>query len=170
MNLREEIRRDWHGLWQALVACGVNLSRSRAVAEDLASLAIVKMLRNEHRWDGRSLRAWGYAILRNSYIDLKKKESRMKSLEDFGKEDMPYQVPDKQGSCYEQALRNERVAAVKEALSGISEAQANAVSLCDLHGQSYDSISNALDVQTGTVRSRISRGRTALAIKLRRYV
>ena len=63
-------------------------------------------------------------------------------------------------------LRRERQAAIMNAILSLNEAYREAVILCDIEGWSYDEIAGALDVNIGTVKSRIARGREELRRRL----
>ena len=54
-------------------------------------------------------------------------------------------------------------------ISELPEEYRSAVLLCDLEELRYDEISEILGVPTGTIRSRISRGRAILREKLEEY-
>lgn len=56
---------------------------------------------------------------------------------------------------------------VEEALAGLPYDQKVAVVMRDLYGLTYQEISLATGVPSGTVKSRIARGRSALALALR---
>jgi RNA polymerase sigma-70 factor (ECF subfamily) len=53
-----------------------------------------------------------------------------------------------------------------EALQTLPGEQREAILLCDLWGFRYDEIADIVDVRTGTVRSRIARGREAVMSRL----
>jgi RNA polymerase sigma-70 factor (ECF subfamily) len=66
----------------------------------------------------------------------------------------------------ENALRQEREAALKKALRSLPDIFREAIILCDIEGLSYEEISVALEINIGTVKSRIARGRDELRRKL----
>jgi RNA polymerase sigma-70 factor (ECF subfamily) len=66
----------------------------------------------------------------------------------------------------EKTLRREREKMLRDALDGLPEIFREAVVLCDLEGLSYEEIARALEVNIGTVKSRIARGRDELRKKL----
>ncbi len=66
----------------------------------------------------------------------------------------------------ETVLRREREAHLSKALGELSSVFREAVVLCDIEGLSYEEIAQALDVNIGTVKSRIARGREELRRKL----
>ncbi len=66
----------------------------------------------------------------------------------------------------ENALRGERAKLLREALNDLSDIFREAVVLCDIEGLSYEEIAQTLEVNIGTVKSRIARGRDELRRKL----
>lgn len=63
-------------------------------------------------------------------------------------------------------LRREREAVLTEALHSLPDIFREAVVLCDIEGMSYEEIAAALEINIGTVKSRIARGREELRRKL----
>lgn len=63
-------------------------------------------------------------------------------------------------------LRRERENRLTKALSDLPEIYREAVVLCDIEGLRYEEIAAALEVNIGTVKSRIARGREELRRKL----
>ncbi len=66
----------------------------------------------------------------------------------------------------EDVLQREREKHLTKALSDLPVNFREAVVLCDIEGLSYEEIATALDVNIGTVKSRIARGRDELRKKL----
>ncbi len=66
----------------------------------------------------------------------------------------------------ETVLRRERENRLTKALSDLPEIFREAVVLCDIEGLRYEEIAAALEVNIGTVKSRIARGREELRRKL----
>ena len=66
----------------------------------------------------------------------------------------------------ETILQRERENSLTKALSDLPEIFREAVVLCDIEGLSYEEIALALQVNIGTVKSRIARGREELRRKL----
>ena len=62
----------------------------------------------------------------------------------------------------EQALRSETGATIEQALALLSEDRRLTVVLCDVQGLSYDEAAAAMEVEVGTVKSRLSRARAQL--------
>ena len=66
----------------------------------------------------------------------------------------------------QETLARERETSLRTALSSLSRSYREAVILRDVEGLSYEEIAAALEISTGTVKSRLSRGR----LELRRIV
>jgi RNA polymerase sigma-70 factor, ECF subfamily len=66
----------------------------------------------------------------------------------------------------EKALRGEREKILREALNDLPDIFREAVVLCDIEGLSYEEIAQTLEVNIGTIKSRIARGRDELRKKL----
>ena len=66
----------------------------------------------------------------------------------------------------ENALRLEREKRLKKALLEMPDIYREAIVLCDIEGASYEEIAAALEINLGTVKSRIARGREELRKRL----
>ena len=66
----------------------------------------------------------------------------------------------------EKILQREREKVLMNALSNLPEIFREAVVLCDIEGLSYEEIASVLEINIGTVKSRIARGREELRKKL----
>ena len=67
----------------------------------------------------------------------------------------------------ETAIRREREVALRSALAELPEIFRVVVIMCDIEGLSYDEIAQALELNLGTVKSRIARGRHELRNRLK---
>lgn len=102
-------------------------------------------------------RAWLFRICRNLHIDRLRSEAARPVLRliDDGVDSLP-PMPLPRFSTGE----------LEKALAGIDGDQREAILLCDLWGFRYEEAATILDVPVGTVRSRLSRGRSAIARRL----
>ncbi len=66
----------------------------------------------------------------------------------------------------ENVLQRERAKALRKALNELPEIFREVVVLCDIEGMSYEEIASVLEINLGTVKSRIARGRDELRRKL----
>ncbi len=125
---------------------------------------MIKIVRSLPRFDGRSsFGTWAYRIAMNASLDeLRKRERRPGlALVDDGRAEPADDVADE---------RVERVTdrmLLDAALEQLPEDLRAAVVLRDVGNLDYAEIAAALDIPVGTVKSRISRGRSALAELLR---
>ena len=111
-----------------------------------------------------SFSTWLYRLASNACVDLLRKEQRHKaaagpSLNDA---DTYIEVADDAATPQELAERSELREQIEEGLQSLSPEHREVLSLRELHQLSYDEIAQTLDLDTGTVKSRISRGRKAL--------
>ena len=68
------------------------------------------------------------------------------------------------------ALRLERERALSAALMDVKSIYREAVMLCDIEGSTYEEASHALDINIGTLKSRISRGRENSETNVKRFL
>lgn len=78
-------------------------------------------------------------------------------------------IPGTDASAEETVLRHEREAAIRKALLELPEIYREAIVLCDIEGLSYEEIASALEINIGTVKSRIARGRDELRKRLKGF-
>ncbi len=151
---------------------------SQSDAEDLTQETFLKMFRNLGSFDAEkgSFTTWLTTLTRNLLVDHYRR-SRMERASDSldesqdGEEDGPRRVDRLAdgGRNQEQQLAGlELRAQIQEALSSLSPDLREAVILRDLQEMDYKEIAEVLGVPQGTVKSRISRGRSELARLLRR--
>ena len=138
---------------------------SAEAAEDAAQEAFLSAYRNIRRYRGPIFRAWLLRIAVNACTDeLRRRRRRPQvSLDSASPEgSAAFELPDSSDLPEEQALRSETLRNVQVALMRLPADQRAAVILCDVQGLSYEEISASLGVSLGTVKSRISRGRSKL--------
>ncbi len=145
-------------------------------AEDLTQIAFLKAFKAFHRFQiGTNFKAWILGILRNSFIDAKRKQKRRPgtvSLQALS----PLQEPEASAVPIEAVNLESREVfydlfgdEVARLLRQIPDDFRMAVLLSDVEGLSYQEIAEVLDCPIGTVRSRIHRGRALLQKRLRDY-
>lgn len=134
-------------------------------ADDACQEALIKIARNLPRFDGRSSFAtWAYRIATNASLDELRKRQRRPALRAVGDEDRR-ETPDPAADVMLDQY-GDRVL-LDDALGALPEDLRVAVVLRDVADLDYGEIATALDIPLGTVKSRISRGRAALAEHLR---
>jgi RNA polymerase sigma-70 factor (ECF subfamily) len=104
---------------------------------------------------------WAYQIVNNTYLDLIRRESKRSYLyDDISNLD---ESEAKKSSFAEQSTNE---ITIKTALLKIPKDQAEAVALVWLDGYSIEDSAKILGIPANTVKSRISRGKAALAVQL----
>lgn len=125
-------------------------------ALDATQEALLAIARKIHTFDGRArFTTWCYRVATNAALDEARRRARRPSPVEF--------LPEAHG---DDPSLDEVVAGqldVDAALSKLSPDHRAAVALRDLVGLDYAEIGEVLGIPPGTVRSRIARGRSALA-------
>lgn len=104
---------------------------------------------------------WAYQIVNNTYLDLIRRESKRSYIYD-DISDLDESSAEK--SSFAEASTNEIT--IRSALLKIPKDQAEAVALVWLDGYSIEESAKMLGIPANTVKSRISRGKAALALQL----
>jgi RNA polymerase sigma-70 factor, ECF subfamily len=134
-------------------------------ADDACQEALIKIVRNLPRFDGRSsFGTWAYRIATNASLDELRKRQRRPALHAVGDEDRP-ELADPKAARYTESFPDRLV--LDDALDRLPEDLRVAVILRDVADFDYAEIADTLGVPVGTVKSRISRGRASLAAQLR---
>ena len=132
-------------------------------AEEAAQDAFLALWRGIDRFrQESSLSTWIYRLASNACIDLmrrKKKGAGSVSLDD---EELFVDAVDPAPQPHEEAERRETQRLLQEGLLSLPAEYRSILLLREIEGLSYSEISAALDLELGTVKSRISRGRTLL--------
>lgn len=145
--------------------------------EDSKDLLQETFLKAFRFWDkfeqGTNLRAWLFRIMKNTYINVYRKESKEPDKVDYNDIENYYDLirdqnsddNDLQAKIFGQLLDDD----VSKALESLPEEFRTVVILCDIEGLSYEEIAEFSQIPVGTVRSRLHRGRKLLYAKLYDY-
>lgn len=123
-------------------------------ADDLVQDCLERALKAIDQWrEGDSPRKWLFTIMHNLFIDVGRRSARrpMEVPIEFSEQLNPDPTPDNLNNI-----------ALKRALSALSPEHREVVLLVGLEGFSYREAAEALDIKTGTLMSRLSRGRERL--------
>lgn len=143
-------------------------------ARDLLQETYLKAYRFWDKYEkGTNIRAWLFRIMKNSYINRYRKETKEPDKVDYGDIENFYNsiradyadTNDLQEKLFSNLLGDE----VAEALEDLPEDFRTVVILCDIEGMTYEEISEFIERPIGTVRSRLHRGRKLLQAKLFDY-
>ena len=139
-------------------------------AADVTQDTFLSAYRNIGRYRGGSFAAWLTRIATNACYDQlrlrqRKPSTSMDALLD-DEEHTPRQFEDQSETPTDRILRDELAREIEGALQQLDPDQRLAVILSDIQGMNYDEISTATGWPLGTVKSRLSRGRSHLRIIL----
>ncbi|MBM3698401.1 MAG: sigma-70 family RNA polymerase sigma factor [Actinobacteria bacterium] len=144
-------------------------------AQDLVQDTYAKAFTSFHQFEpGTNLKAWLYRILTTTFINNYRKDQRRPQIsagevEDWQLADASSHTSDQGKSAEEEVLENIADKDVKDALAAMPEDFRMAVYLSDVEGFSYKEIAEITGVPTGTVMSRLHRGRKLLRESLAEY-
>lgn len=151
-----------------------HLTHSATDAEDLVQETYARAFRGAAGFTpGTQLRAWLFRILRNAFLDLRRREGRMPV--DPAGEDEVLNRPDPaaaegwlRGDAELERLRRVVGEEIEAALRSLSE-DARTVVLLDLEGLGEAEIAEVMNCAPGTVKSRLFRARAVLRERLADY-
>lgn len=133
-----------------------------AMVEDLAQETFLRAFRAlpRFRGDGRaSLGTWLVTIAtRVALNELRRRPPRIEQLDTVAES---VREP-----CHDSADRHASADAIERAVAGLSPAYRGAFLLRELHGLDYAEIATVLQIDVGTVKSRLSRARVRLRAAL----
>jgi len=154
------------------------LTENAEEAGDLTQETFMRALRSMKSFRGDAeLKTWLFRIAinesRNRFRWWKRRKRNLTiSLDaNIGNSDTPLSdtLVDRSISPEDAALEHEREYALKAALLDLPDVFREAIVLCDVEGLSYEETAAALGVGIGTVKSRISRGRSELRLRLKDF-
>ncbi|MGB5077827.1 MAG: sigma-70 family RNA polymerase sigma factor [Sphingorhabdus sp.] len=132
------------------------LCGGREMADDLAQDAMTRAWAARASFTpGTNFRAWMFMILRNQFYTTIRKNSRMTSWDPEVAERILVQAPDQQDAIH--------VADVAKALQALPAEQREVLLLIGANGVSYNEAAEIVGCAVGTIKSRLARGRRALA-------
>lgn len=138
-----------------LRAFAVSLTNNRHSADDLVQDTIMKAwARQETFSPGTNMKAWLFTILRNEFYSQMRKRGR--------------EIADAEGSLTEQMATHPEqygsmdMADFRSALDKLPEDQREAIVLVGASGFSYEEAAKISGCAVGTIKSRVSRARSAL--------
>jgi RNA polymerase sigma-70 factor (ECF subfamily) len=164
---------QYHQPLYSLIARSIN---DPADASDITQEVFIKVFRSIRGFNGdASLRTWLYRIALHEASNQRRWWSRHKrqeitidsTYESEANDDgdslcLSATLADQRDSPYDQAVQSQSRERLEEALRQLPEAYRTVVVLREIEGFAYEEIAEILDLQLGTVKSRLTRGRTAL--------
>ena len=147
---------------------GRRLTGNDADAEELVQETYVRALAGAHTFGGGNLKAWLFKILRNTFVDLRRRNRAAPApgdVEDVGAaDDAPLLRDDLELDRLRRLVGEE----IEAALASLSD-EARTIVLLDVEGFSESEVADVLGCPIGTVKSRLSRARLSLRQKLKDY-
>ncbi len=147
-------------------------------AADITQEVFLKVFRSIRSFHGDStLRTWLYRIALREASNQRRWWSRHRRQEitidssarethEDSESSLAAVLADKGSDPFDHAVQNELRVRVEASLREIPEAFRTVIVLREIEGFSYDEIAEVLNVNLGTVKSRLTRGRTALRLLL----
>lgn len=154
------------------------LTGSPDEASDLTQETFLRALRAMGGFRGDSdLKTWLYRIAINEsrnrfrWWKRRRRDQTVSLDQKLGDTDAVYQdvIADQSPSPEQEALRREREQALQKALGELPEIYRTPIVLFDIEGLSYDEICKTLELNPGTLKSRLARGRQELKKRLADY-
>ena len=134
------------------------LVRSRSDAEDIVQEALLRAFRSFGGFEGNAIRPWFFAIVRNtaySWLGSHQLSAEVVSLEEA---DIPLDEPSAEDRMVQEADRE----LLLECLARLPPIFREILVLREIEGLGYREIGEITGVASGTVMSRLSRGRNEL--------
>lgn len=129
----------------------------RDMADDLAQDAMMRGWAARASFTpGTNFRAWMFMILRNQFYTTIRKNKRMTSWDPEVAERVLVEAPSQQSAIH--------VADVAKALQKLPAEQREVLLLVGANGVSYEEAAEIIGCAIGTIKSRLARGRKALAV------
>ena len=151
-----------------MYAVALRMCGNREDAQDCLQEAMLRVYRAIGGFKGQSsFSTWVYRITMNTCLDeLRRKKNRQSTSLD-SLLDMGWSPSDDTNAPEKQAIRSELRRNLNRAIQELPEEMRSAVVLRDIQGFSYEEIAHMLEINVGTIKSRISRGREKLREKMK---
>ncbi|HLF69438.1 MAG TPA: sigma-70 family RNA polymerase sigma factor [Actinomycetota bacterium] len=132
------------------------VTRNRSDALDVTQEVFITVYKKSSSFRGASsFDTWLYRLTTNACYDLLRKRARQPVAS--------AEIPEGSGRVDDEIARVDDRLAVEAALASLSPEHRAALVMRELEDMTYEQIAEVLEVPVGTVKSRIARGRAALA-------
>jgi RNA polymerase sigma-70 factor, ECF subfamily len=156
MDVDKLFRDQLVALLPSLRAFSRGLCGNRDMADDLAQDTMMRAwAARESYTQGSNFRAWMFMIMRNQFYTTIRKNSRMTSLDPEVAERLLVVAPAQQNGI--------NLGDIAKALQRLPAEQREVLLLIGASGLSYEEAAEVTGCAMGTIKSRLARGRTALA-------
>lgn len=173
-QLYEDFEREAIPHMDALFNFALKMTGDSDEADDLVQETYLKAFRFFDKFEkGTNCKAWLFRIMKNTYINKYRKETKEPDKVDYEEVENFYEnvKPSSTDSAhlekdiFDNLLDDE----LSEAINSLPDDFKTVVILCDIEGFTYEEIADFIDVPVGTVRSRLHRARKMLFTKLQKY-
>ena len=150
---------------RAVYGLCLRMLSSPEAAEDAAQEAFLSAWRALRGYRGGSFQGWLFRIAGNRCRDeLRKRKRRPTDSLDslMAATGEGAAGPSADPTPEQRSLGSETVRAIQAGLATLPDDQRLAILLCDVHGMGYEEVARTMGTSVGTVKSRISRGRTRM--------
>lgn len=164
----------YDGAFEALVrkyerfvsTCVYGIVKNPDDTADVSQEVFLKVYKSIGSFKGDSeFSTWLYRIAKNTALDyVRRQKQNSLSLDSSGPEGGGIELKDESNGANPEktALQNEKIRLVQKAVEQLSDEHREIIILRDFNDYSYEDISRILNVETGTVKSRLHRAREAL--------
>jgi RNA polymerase sigma-70 factor (ECF subfamily) len=158
------VYREWKG---PIYRFAWHMSGNVPVAEEVMQETFLALMQRSSGFDATkgSLGSYLFGITRNLISKRMRDEGSRDTSDISVDEELASSTPDPWAAL----SRQELIETVRAAVVSLPMPYREAVALCDLEELSYEAAAQALDCPVGTVRSRLSRGRLLLGMKLKEF-
>lgn len=155
--MREPRRNHLEGYLGRLFGYALSLTNDREPARDLVQECALKALSAARvPRDEAAYRAWLFRILRNAFLDHRRRAGRLGPIVEFDENEIA------NGDIWRGDDRLISTLTVRLSMAKLSSAHREVIAAVDIAGFSYAETADFLGVPVGTVMSRLSRARLAL--------
>jgi RNA polymerase sigma-70 factor, ECF subfamily len=150
------------------------LTKNSENAKDLLQETYLRAYRFWYNFEeGTNIKAWLYCIMRNSFINLYRRETKEPKKVEYQEYHLPCDTTQEisfshkymPGKFYNEIFEDE----IACSIDSLNDAYRNILVLSDVEGRTYQEIASIIGCPIGTVRFRLFRGRKLLKEKLFNY-
>lgn len=155
-------RNDVLPLKNVLYRLALRITLNHEEAEDVVQDTLIKIWNRRDSWQNiDSIEAFSLTICRNLALDRNKRKGNSHEAIDEGTAN----THEASSTPYEQAIRNDKIALVRQLVNMLPEKQRSCLQLRDFEGKQYKEISEILDISEEQVKVNIFRARQAIKLK-----
>lgn len=144
----------------------LHMLRNVHEAEDAAQESMLRAFRAYPSFRGKGVASWLYAIAHNTCLDILKSARYRREQMTLDDPENPFQQADPSLTPEEAYVQQEENERLWQMVMELSEEQQTILSLYYGEQMTYEQIAQATGLRIGTVKSRLSRAKEALAKKL----